>query len=480
VNLFEENVMLRKITLVTLIVLLAAGAVHAQGPVAGEDGIGDPYFPDLGNGGYDALHYTLDLTADIENNTLSGTVTMDATAEEDLRTFNLDFAGFEVSEVAVNGHAVDWDRQGSELIVVPLTPVPAGEFSVSVTYSGTPQPQRSTAIPIEVGWNNYGTGAYVASEPDGAENWYPVNDHPLDKATYTIRITVAQPYVVAANGLLEDTIDNGDGTTTYVWESSYPIASYLVTVGIDDYVMQTQEGPDGLPIRNFFPPEIADQAEIDFVKTPDMIAFYSEAFGPYPFEAYGVVVADVDLGFALETQTLTLFARSWVTDFGDIEEAVAHELAHQWFGDSVSLASWPDIWLNEGFATYASWLWFEHSRGAAYLDRVVEQTYASIAGAPPMAVIAPGKAPAGDLFNAGVYYRGALVLHALREQVGDDTFFEILRTYYERFAYGNASIEDFTALAEEISGEDLGAFFEGWLLDDVMPDIPSMGLSAAQ
>ena len=471
--------MLRKITLVTLIVLLAAGAVHAQGPVAGEDGIGDPYFPDLGNGGYNALHYTLDLTADVENNTLSGTVTMDATAEADLRTFNLDFAGFEVSNVAVNGHAVDWDRKGSELIVVPLTPVPAGEFSVSVTYSGIPQPLRSSAVPIEVGWNNYGTGSYVASEPDGAQNWYPVNDHPLDKATYTIRITVALPYVVAANGVLEDTIDNGDGTTTYVWESSHPMASYLVTVGIDDYVMQTQEGPDGLPIRNFFPPEIAEEAQIDFSTTPDMIAFYSETFGPYPFEAYGVVVADVDLGFALETQTLTLFARSWVTEFGDIEEAVAHELAHQWFGNSVSLASWPDIWLNEGFATYASWLWFEHSQGATYLDSVVEQVYASIAGSPPMAVTPPGKAPAGDLFNFGVYYRGALVLHALREQVGDDTFFEILRTYYERFAYANASIEDFTALAEEISGEDLGAFFEGWLRDDVMPDIPSMGLSAA-
>jgi aminopeptidase N len=234
--------------------------------------------------------------------------------------------------------------------------------------------------------------------------------------------------------------------------------------------MQTQEGPNGLPIRNFFPPEIADEAERDFADTPAMIAYFSEVFGPYPFEAYGVVVADTSLGFALETQTLSLFARSWVTDFGDIEEAVAHELVHQWYGNSVSLARWEDIWLNEGFATYGSWLWLAHRYGdealAEYVTQVEESLREQSSG-----ILPPGDPPASDLFNVGVYYRGALALHALRLEVGDDAFFEILRTYAERFEYGNATTEDFIALAEEISGQSLELFFQGWLYAEAMPGL---------
>jgi aminopeptidase N len=210
-----------------------------------------------------------------------------------------------------------------------------------------------------------------------------------------------------------------------------------------------------------------------------MIAFFSETFGPYPFEAYGVVVADASLPFALETQTLTLFSRAWLEPGGGMDELISHELSHQWFGDSVSVARWGDIWLNEGFATYASWLWFEHRDGPQALDVIVSETYRLLeqlstdGGLPP-----PGDPPAYDLFNISVYDWGAMTLHALRLQVGDEAFFRILRTYYDRYQYGNATTEDFVTVAEEISGQALSAFFERWLYGDTVPELPGMAMSA--
>jgi aminopeptidase N len=573
--------MLRKFSLVIIVVWLSLGMVYAQEPQAGADGVGDLLFPSLGNGGYDALHYTLDLSADIQNDTLSGTVTMQAQATEDLRSFNLDFWGFSISAITVNDQPVDYQRQDSELTITPLTPLTRGDtFTVSVTYGGTPHGVDAVNLALLTGWTDYGSGVFVASEPAGAEAWYPVNDHPLDKATYTFRITVPDPYVVAANGVLTQTIDHGD-TSTYVWEMRQPMASYLATVDIDRFVLKTSEGPDGLPIRNYFPPDVADSAVRTFDRTADMIAFFSDIFGPYPFDAYGVVVANTRLPFALETQTLVLFGRNEVGETSRGELVVVHELSHQWFGDSVSLADWKDIWLNEGFATYASWLWFEHTQGADTLDTMVRQTYASIASDtrdfsititrqqlldvlsqltldqatvsadaaaqvvhllvndpaledqvkasvaghpggeiagqeiitfvaslpfdrvalkgeqvhtlitllglehllkedaqfPESNYVPPADPTAWNLFNPGVYQRGALTLHALRLTIGDTAFFETLRTYYDRYQYGNATSADFIAVAEEVSGQDLGEFFDAWLHDPIMPDIPAMGLS---
>ncbi|GAB4415177.1 MAG: hypothetical protein Kow00106_10550 [Anaerolineae bacterium] len=577
--------MLRRLVLISLAVILFGSNAQAQdGPVAGAAGIGDPYFPALGNGGYDARHYTIELIADLDTNTIDATATLTALATQELRTFNLDYAGPQVLSVAVNGVLVDWDRRERELIVIPLTPLPAGqEFTVTVHYQGEPGQVAGSAIPLLVGWSDYGDGVFVASEPYGAMGWYPVNDHPLDKATYELRITVPAGYVVAANGTLQETATQGD-MVTYHWASRDPIASYLVTVAIDQFAVSTEPGPDGLPLRFYYPPDREQAVLADFARTDEMIAFFSELFGPYPFEAYGAVVVDTELPFALETQTLSLFGRNWLTGTGRAEEAVVHELAHQWFGNSVSLAQWKDIWLNEGFATYASWLWFEHDRGTQTLDTIVRRVYQQIAedeasfllqiprselvrtlgellpaGASvsadqartmtrlllgdslsPAAIEAyvarfpgddltaeelvtlvsvlpfetarlqgadlralvdlfdpfwreadgailpmsrffpPGNVPPDDLFNSGVYWRGALTLHALRLRVGDEAFFAILRTYYERFQYGNATIADFVAVAEEIAGESLSDLFDAWLYDPALPDLPEMGLSASQ
>jgi aminopeptidase N len=473
---------------VSLLMIVTFSIVQAQESSPGDDGIGDPYFPTLGNGGYDTLHYTLDLSVDMDTNTLDGTATIDAQATQNLSAFNLDFSGFTIHEIIVNGTPSGFTRSGPgtrELTITPENPLSDQEiFTTRIAYSGVPL--EGVNIPpgaalFSLGWTYYGDGVFVASETAGAALWYPVNDHPLDKATYTFRITVPKPYGVAANGLLQDIIDNGD-TSTYHWESNDPVASYLVTVNIDEFEVRTDKGPDGLPIRNYFPEEISDQAEDIFAATAEMIEFFSGVFGPYPFDAYGVIVAGVPLPFALETQTLSLFGSDVINpDYrptsGGAETVIAHELAHQWFGNSVSPERWQDIWLNEGFATYASVLWFEHSAGTAVRDNLLVGFYDWIATG-SYTRIRVGSPPRDSLFNRSVYLRGAWTLHALRLQVGDEAFFDILRTYHERFKYGNAGTPDFVDVAEEISGQNLQSLFIDWLYELSVPDVPEMGLSA--
>ena len=437
------------------------------------DGIGDVYYPQLGNGGYDTLHYIIDLTVDMANDTIDGNVTIEAQATTDLASFNLDFEGFTITDITVNDEPASYQRDEPELTITPANPLNEGDaFTVEVVYNGEPRPIMPEAISILNGWNRYDDGVYVMNEPEGAAAIYPNNNHPLDKATHTFRITVPKPYVVAANGQLQDTIDNGS-TTTYVWEASDLMASYLMTLGITDYVVQTETGPNNLPIRNYFPRDIADESEDAFARTSEMLAFFNEVFGPYPFEAYGVVVADTDLSFALETQTISLFGRNAATaDPENIEPVVAHELAHQWFGNSVSPEQWQDIWLNEGFATYASWLWLEYIEGSEALAATVQRTHASLrenySTLPP-----PGNPPSDNLFNPNVYQRGALTLHSLRLRVGDEAFFDILRAYAEQYKYGNASTDDFIAIAEEVSGQELEDLFQEWLYVQALPSLPS-------
>ena len=256
-----------------------------------------------------------------------------------------------------------------------------------------------------------------------------------------------------------------------------PLASYLATVSVGDYGVEETTAPGGVGDRNYFAPEVAGAAELAFRRTGEVLAFYVDLFGPYPFDVYGVVVPDAATGAAMENQTLSLFGRD-VLEKRMSEVVVgqiflAHELAHQWFGNSVTIAHWKDIWLSEGFATYASWLWLEHDRGAEALAQQVEQSRSLLLGerqAPPGA---PG---ADQLFSASVYRRGALTLHALRLTVGDETFFRILRTWAERHKYGNATTKEFIALAEDEAPRELGSalagLFERWLYGDGLPALP--------
>lgn len=448
---------------------VAAPAPSTSAPVEkfteGASGVGDPIFPLLGNGGYDVQHYTIELFVDAARNEIVGATTIRSEAIQPLHSFHLDLVGLSVEEVTVNGAQASFERNGQELTIIPSSPLNAGAlFTTFVKYAGTPTPIEDADLGfIAQGWNWHNGVIFVASEPQGAMTWYPVNNHPIDKATYTLRITVEEPNVVAANGVLVEEIDHGD-RRTFVWEMRQPMASYLTTVVIGDFVRVEKTAPTGVPIRHYFPPRHADRLTQVFANTDEMIAFYSDLLGTYPFDAYGAAVMPFPLNFALETQTLSIFGLNMAA-----EGVNAHELAHQWFGNAVTLARWDQTWLNEGFATYLQRLWLEHKLGREFLETSMHRYYAMLSA---MKTPPPGDADAQSLFSLSVYERGAWVLHALRLRIGDERFRQFLRTYFIRFKDGVVSTEDFIALANEVSEQDLTNFLQAWIYDENMPPIP--------
>lgn len=460
------------LSLVLILVTLVVTACLSKLPRPGDEGLNDPLYPMAGNGGYDVQHYTVALDVDVENNVITGTTVIEAVATQPLSAFNLDFSDLNVGSVTVNNYEPDFEHDGfrQELTISLHKMIREGEaFTTSITYTGTPQPDTFTAgLPFtSAGWVPYEDGIYAVGQPFGSQTWYPVNDHPRDKATYTFIITVPKPYVAVANGILQAVDEHGD-RQTYTWESSSPIPSWMVTVDIAPFMSDQRQGPDGILIRSFYVPAVQEIATERFEPMPEMIEYFSVLFGPYPFDVYGAVMLNTDEQLALESQTLALHT---INDFYSSETLIAHEIAHQWFGNSVTISSYSDIWLNEGFATYAEGLWLEHTQGPEALDAFMRDAYdhESTFGRqyPP-----PASPPSDTLFNTNVYFRAAVTLHALRMQVGDEIFFRILQTYADRYRYSNVTTTDFIALAGEVSGQDLTAFFDAWLYTEEKPAFP--------
>lgn len=446
-------------------------ACHHQHSRRASAGMGDLYYPGLGNDGYNARHYDVQLKVNPDSNEVVGHSTMQAQATQDLDQFNLDFHGCQVERVEVNGEPARFTRQEDELIIRPETPLITGQqFAVSVDYSGSPQAKMSVASPSLVGWKNNGFGIVVDSQPDGAQTWLPVNDHPRDKATYSMSVEVPKPFVVAANGTLLQIEDHGS-TQTYQFASRDPMASYLATLNVGNYVLHEEQGPNGIPIRNYFPPELADKARFDFGRTGEMMEFFGQLFGPYPFENYGVIVVNDPkaVSGAMETQTLSLFEPAMVTGDRANEDVVAHELAHHWFGNLVSVSQWRDLWLHEGFASYCEWLWLEKTQGAEALESKAAKTREWLAGQPGVTI---GEPPPDNIFHTQVYVKGALALHELRRKVGDEAFFSGVRTYLGRHqgeGEANPTVDDFRHAVEESSGQELAGFFQDWLYRADLP-----------
>lgn len=440
----------------------------------GAPGLGDTYYPDLGNGGYDAQSYTVAITWEPAVGILTGTTTMVALATQDLSTFYIDFGELDIVDISVNKKPARATRTSAadiNLLIEPTTPIPdGGTFELVMTYSGVPATIRSVALPIEAGWTTTPDGtSYVVTEPDGAYSWFPVNDHPLDKALFRFEITVPEGVTAVANGVNTEMITD-IGSNTWVWEGTQPMAPYLATVVIGNVTIVNDDAGSalsGIPIRNVLPPDLAANPPAALALQGEMLNYFADLLGPYPFATYGIASV---AGFpaALENQTLSIFGEEIVRS-AYFETVLVHEIVHQWIGNSVSLADWSDIWLNEGFATYAEWLWEEDQRGPQARDALIAEAYATVESLPPLA---PGAPPPDNLFAFAVYNRGGLTLHALRQEVGDEVFFDILRTYSDRFANANVRTTDFIDLAQEISGVDLGPLFDAWLYQPELPALP--------
>ena len=443
---------------------------NPSGSSTGAPGSGDPYFPTLGNGGYDVTHYTIDLSVDMDGGDIAGSTTIEAKTTQPLARFDLDFSGPGITSLSVDGKTARYTRDGGELVITPAGLLPSGAaFTTVVAYRGLPGAGLPPNTPaFSEGWVPYTNGILVSSEPQGQSTWYPLNETPADKATYTFRITVAKPFSVAANGLQQSVSDNGS-TRTFVWGTDNPVAPYLVTLAIGKLTEETDTS-SGVLVRNYFDEGYPDAAKAGFARTPQIITYYESLFGPYPFEAYGVIGHNTRLDYSLETQTLTVFGNSFTT-----EAVAAHELAHSWFGDSLTPYHWQDIWLNEGFASFAARMWQEHTQGTDSVHSSLVKLYSYLVKHESQAILIGNPGP-DDLFSEQVYDRGELVLAALRSQLGDDVFFKTLRTYAQRFYHGNVTTKDFIAVAEEVSGQNLDAFFQAWLYAKPMPDIPGLGL----
>ncbi|NRQ35586.1 M1 family metallopeptidase [Nonomuraea sp. NN258] len=434
----------------------------------GAPGVGDPLFPDLGNGGYDVRHYDLAFDYTPGTHDFTAKVTILATATQDLSAFNLDTDGHVIDAVTVNGAPATWalapGRTGQELTVTPARTlrnhVP---FTVEIAYHGNGKAQRLGLT----GWNFGADGGFAAAvQASRADTFMPVNDHPSDKATWTFRITAPEGYVATANG--EPTGRDG---TTWTFRAKEPMASELLGLAVVKGVYRAGTGPHGLPLRHVIPAGQEDRYGPIADLTGDQIAWAERRFGRYPFSTYGIHVYD---GYrnALENQTLSLFGTNWFNRTDGTTKyttTMIHELVHQWFGDSVTPATWQDAWLNEGPAVYYAAVWGEEQGWDELADKmkvVYDKLDAVRAKDGP-----PGR-PKG-LGGYNIYDGGALVLYALRQEAGAAAFDRIMRTWVQRNKDGNASTEDFVAHAVKITHRaDLDGFLRAWLYGEKNPPMP--------
>ena len=447
-----------------VVALVFAGTAFAADFSPGSAGLGDPMFPNAGNGGYDVQHYDLTLDYTPGSNQLAATAVVGATATQGLSSFDLDFRWPQsgIARVLVNGKPAAFARSGEqELVVTPKSGLSAGsKFAVTVDYAGTPLVVTDPDTSIE-GWIPTDDGAFVVNEPQGSPAWFPCNDNPRDKATYDFSITVPNGITAMANGVLVSSTTSG-AKTTWVWKEAEPMATYLSTTTLGRFDLTTSTIGN---IQSYVAvdPQLAKGQVLD--KLPAAVEFYSSIYGPYPFSSVGAIVDSAkNVGYSLETQTKPNFP------YVPNEATLVHELSHQWFGDSVTLTQWPDIWLHEGFATFSEWIWSEHEG-----NKSAAQWFKQLYDSHP-ATDTPFWGPAVDnftdpslLFNGTVYYRGGMTLEALREKIGDVTFFALLKDWVRLNRFGTVTTPQFIALAERESGQSLKAFFDAWIYQDAKP-----------
>jgi aminopeptidase N len=440
---------LRALRLLPLFVCLGALALAPEATAK------EPFFPRAGSHAYDVSRYDVHL-AYRSSGRIRATTTIAAIATQQLDQFSFDFFGPRVSVVEVNGETARFERGAGKLRIFPPEPLAAGSgFSTIVRYAGTP-PKITDADLSQEGWYRTDDGVLAVGEPQGTAAWIPCNNIPTDKASFQFEVSVPSTLKAVANGRLRTAKREG-GRTRYSWVEPTPTSTYLAVLDIGrGRLVKTRA--DGLPAWTLVDPRLARQSRLVLAELPEIIRFESKAFGPYPFPSAGSIVDFAPpLGYALESQSRPIYA------FTPDITTVVHETAHQWFGDSVGLERWPNIWLNEGFATWAQWYYAEHHGGRsahAIFDRLyrVPASNKEFWNPPPGHPGAPRY-----LFDPTTYVRGAMALEALRLEIGTQAMLQVLRTWTSEHRHGNADIEEFIALAERVSGRNLEPLFQRWL-----------------
>ncbi|GAA5152798.1 M1 family metallopeptidase [Nocardioides marinquilinus] len=432
-----------------------SAAPAAAAPAAGKPGIGDRYWPLDGNGGIDVRHYGIDVAYDFDAARLSGRATVRLRARNALSRFNLDLL-LPVSAVTVDGVPARFSKpKQHELQITPATPLRRGEVvDVVVRYAGKPGPVGYAG---ERNWLADDDEVVTMNEPHMAPWWFPANDHPRDKATYDVRVTGPAAYQVVSNGLpVRRTVDGRRATSH--WRATDPMASYLAffALGRFDVRRGTRAGlPWYVAVSKGLPDSARRSTMRTLLQSDEVTQWLSKRLGPYPFESTGGLGTSLPVGFALENQT-----RPTYPGLGGGLSIVVHELAHQWFGDSVSVQGWRDIWLNEGFATFMEFAYAKTSLREVYRGYRDDGSDGIDSGFWRVDLTDPGK---HRIFSDSVYTRGGMALLALRNRVGVKDFWRIMRSWSRTHRYGNATVGDFRAHAARVSGERLGAFFDAWL-----------------
>ncbi|MET7452330.1 M1 family metallopeptidase [Streptomyces sp. NPDC005574] len=440
-------------------------------------GVGDRLFPLLGNPGYDVASYDLDFTYSGANDKpLRAVTTINAWTTTSLDRVNLDFAHGDVESVEVDGAPATFAGAGEDLVVTPRKPLPRGTWTrITVRHTSDPV----TADDRDGGWVRTADGLAMANQADVAHLVFPCNDHPSDKAMFTIRITAPEGYTAVANGLPTG-VHRAGRTTTWTYRTEHPMATELAQVSIGRSAVVHRTGPHHLPMRDVVPAKDRGALEPWLAKTPDQIAWMESKVGPYPFETYGVLMAEAATGFELETQTLSLFEKDLFTEPAYpkwyVESIMVHELSHQWFGDSVSPRTWSDLWLNEGHATWYEALYAQEKANRPMAARMKAAYGVSdrwrAAGGPPAAPKAPKPGQKISIFRPNVYDGAALALYALRQEIGGPAFEHLERAWVSGHRDGVATTADFVRLASQVSGRDLGDFLQAWLYGEKTPPMP--------
>ena len=446
---------------VAAVVVACAALLTAGGAAAAPKQPTEPFFPRSGNRGYDVKHYEVSLGYQPRSGQLTARDVVEARAMSGLRRFSLDLDGLKVTSVAVNGEAAEYGRGRGKVKIVPAAPIAKGEaFKVVLRYQGQPRkvidPDGSTE-----GWFRTPDGAVGVGEPIGTAAWLACNNAPRDKASFDIQITVPAGVKAVSNGRLVSR-QKVDRRVRWSWSEPAPMATYLALVDIGDgKLVESHVGK--LPTWTLVDPRLAKKSRAAIGSLPEIVRFESKIYGPYPFTAAGSVVDVANLEYALETQSRPIYA------FAPDRTTVVHETAHQWFGDSVGLERWPNIWLNEGFATWTQW-YFAERHGGRSAQSVFAELYRRPASQthfwnPPSGH--PGQAK--NLFAVSTYVRGAMTLQALRDKIGTHDLLRIMRTWATEHRHAHGDIEEFIALADKISGEHLRGFFHRWLFQRGKP-----------